>query len=66
MLFNETFAPRDNVDLVPKCVLWQEGECGHKAHNIANTYITYLKEQCMLSTPTSVTIYAENLYSALL
>lgn len=44
-MFNESFVPPGkNKQAV--CILWHEGEIGRKAHNIATTYVYFLRKYC--------------------
>ena len=45
ILFNESFVP-PGKNKNAACILWHEGESGRKAHNIATTYIYFIRKYC--------------------
>lgn len=57
VLLNESFVPLGkNKQAV--CVVWHEGESGRKVHNVATTYIRFLKKYCR--DKKTVTFFLDN------
>lgn len=60
VLFNETFAPPAElaVQSKTKLIMWHEAEAGRKAYNIANAYLTFLKDDA--AEAATVTFVTDN------
>ncbi|XP_045771874.1 uncharacterized protein LOC123871886 [Maniola jurtina] len=57
VLFNESFVP-PGKNKQAACVVWHEGESGRKAHNVATTYVYFLRKYCR--DVKSVTFFLDN------